>query len=310
MITARYAAGTAPGGLLLLDIGSSSIVVCAASAENLSYKVLGGFGLGTGSTALYEQVGRKNLRRWLPFEPYLGELSTWATNRTIHPTVASPTLRESLIEQAFAREAARLAIAELALDAPPDVIVGSGSLSRGMGARVAAVVIADAMSQVHPNWRRTEIVIDEANAFVAVGALATIHPDLAGDVWELDRPRTKTILLAARGAKRGEPAVNVTASWEDGSEEISVPEGRLERIHGPLGRDARVALSPLRGVKMQGTGRKRPQIAALEVRDDTTSPELLLDTRPVAIRDERRQESVALALVSSGAYSAAELGAL
>ena len=310
MISARYAADTAPGGLLLLDIGSSSIVVCAAAGDNLSYKVLGGFGVGRGSPALYEQVGRKNLRRWLPFEPYRDELSTWALNRSIHPTVEAPSLREALIEQAFAREAVRLAIAELALDVPPRVVVGSGGLARGMGSRVAAVVVADAMSQVHPNWRRTEIVIDEANAFVAVGALATIDPDLAGDVWERDRPRTKTILLAARGAKRGEPAVSVTASWEDGSEEITVPEGRLERIHGPLGRDTRVVLSPLRGVKMQGTGRKRSQIAALAVRDDITSPELLLDTRTVAIRDEGRHESVAQVLVSSGAFSEAKLGTL
>ncbi len=59
MISARYAADTDPRGLLLLDIGASSIVVCAACREDLSYKVLGGFGLGRGCTALYEQVGKR-----------------------------------------------------------------------------------------------------------------------------------------------------------------------------------------------------------------------------------------------------------
>lgn len=285
-------------------------MVCAACREDLSYKVLGGFGLGRGCTALYEQVGKKNLRRWLPFEPHRDELSTWATNRTIHPTVESQTLREALIEQAFAREAARLAIAELALDTPPAVVVGSGGLARGMGLRVASVVIADALSQAQPNWHRTEVVIDTANAFVAVGALATIDPDLAGDVWERDRPRAQTILLAARGAKRGEPAVSVVATWEDGSVELAVPEGRLQRIHGPQDKDTSVLLSPLSGVKMQGAGRKRPQPVVLEVHEDSPLPELLLDTRPVAIRAERCVESVAHSLVSSGAYSAAELQAL
>ncbi len=310
MISTRYAADTDTGGLLLLDIGASSIVVCAASRENLSYKVLGGLGLASGSTALYEQVGRKNLRRWLPFEPHRDELSMWAMNRTIQPTVESPTLRDAPIEQAFARKAARLAIAELALDTPPDVVVGSGSLARGMGSRVASVVIADALSQAQPNWQRTEIVIDTANAYVAVGALATIDPDLAGNVWERDRPRTQTILLAARGAKRGEPAVSVATSWEDGSVELTVPEGQLQRIHVPIDKVTSVLLTHLSGVKMHGAGRKRPQTVALEVRDDSPSPELLLDTRPVAIRAERCVESVTHSLVSSGAYSAAELQSL
>ncbi len=42
IVAARYAAGTDSGGLLLLDIEASSIVVCAAFREDLSYKVLSG----------------------------------------------------------------------------------------------------------------------------------------------------------------------------------------------------------------------------------------------------------------------------
>jgi len=307
MISARYAAASGPGRLLLLDIGASSITVCAAAGEDLTYKVLSGMGLGRGCAALYARVGENNLRRWLPFEPRPDELSLCALRRSLHPAVQPLTLREALVEQAFAREAIRLGITELASVAPPDLVVGSGFLARGIGSRAASVVIADALSQAQPSWRQVEVTVDSANAFVALGALAAIDPELAGTVWDRDRPRTVTILLAARGGKREAPAVDVAASWQGGSMETTILEGRLQRIHGAWDKDTSVQLTPLRGVKLAEARRKQPQTIALVMSDGNPLPELLLDTRLASIRTERRAESVARALDSSGAYTAAEL---
>nr|MDQ3326924.1 glutamate mutase L [Chloroflexota bacterium] len=275
MISARYAAGTGTGRLVLLDIGASSITACVTTGEDLSYKVLAGLGLGRGSAALYARVGENNLRRWLPFEPYSNELSGWALHRSLHPSVMPLSLREALVEQAFAREAVRLGISELALDTPPELVVGSGALARGIGTRAASLVITDALSQAQPGWQRTEIALDTANAFVAIGALAAIDPEMAGKVWERDSPRTITLLLAARGGKREEPAVRIAASWEGGLNETTVTAGHVHRVHGSWDKETSVQLTPMRDVKLEGARRKQPQTIALTPSGNNPLPELL-----------------------------------
>ncbi|MDP9353288.1 MAG: hypothetical protein M3P51_17340, partial [Chloroflexota bacterium] len=275
--------------------------------DDSAYSVLSGVGVGGGIAELYGRVGEANLRRWLPFEPRPDEVRTWVLNRAIGPGALALTLRDSLIEQAAIREALRLAIEEISLDEPPSLLIGSGAPARAVDTTLGTVLLLDALSVARPRWRRVEIALDPHNVLTALGALASVDPDMAAEVWEHDAPLIAATVVSARGAKRGMPAVLVTARWGETVVENQVPEGALHPVQPPAGESLVVELAPQRSVQVEGARRKQPARLHMSVSARNALPQLLLDTRPATTGGEARAAVVATYLSSSGAYRARDL---
>lgn len=315
IISTRYAAGTVSGSVVSVDVGASGISVSYAFRDDAHYAVIGGHGLGSGAAALYSRVGEAAIRRWLPFEPRTDEIVEWAWNRTLAPYALSLTVRDTLIEQAFLREAVRIGIDELGLSDPPDLVIGSGGVARAGKPQLGIVTLLDALNVACPSWGRVDLLLDTSNVLSALGALATADPAMAAQVWALDGPRKVATAIAARGAKRDAPAISCKVKpREDGSmvadHSLTVEGGTLQLVHAPFGMAANVELVTSKGVVLAGT-RQSSYSIDLQPSMAEPLPQLLLDTRPVAPpTGAQRAMTVAKYLIASGAYSSEELKAV
>lgn len=307
-ITAKFVAGALSQRVLVLDAGASSVTGVCAEGADARYTTLSGTGLGRGAPALYGKTGEESIRRWLPFEPQTDEIAVWALNRGLHPLSVPLTLRQALIEGAFMREALRVVIEALDVDAPPDLVIGSGALVRGMKPQAAAVALLDALGAAVPSWQRVTLALDTGNVLLAAGALAAEHPKMAAEVWRFDGPRTVATALAVRGAKRNSVAVACRPGWVAQPANLSIQGGELRVLRPPFGVSADVELTPVKGVRLPGSVKLQPVTVSLQPSAGYPLPQLMVDARPAGPpTGSRRTASVLKCLGDTGVYTAREL---
>ena len=193
-LVTRYVGAQYAREVLTADVGAASTMLVRAGAAGGPFgKVLrGDFGVAQGLMNVLAEAGPEQILRWLPFAFTPGELTDWALNRVLRPIWLPQTLRDLIIEYAFAREALRAALAPLhrqpGLDLNRyDLLIGTG----GVLAHVprmghAALLLLDALEPTGEGVGSFELALDTTELLPAIGAIAPIAPDAAAYVFDRD----------------------------------------------------------------------------------------------------------------------------
>jgi len=189
-----------------------------------------------------KEAGTENIIRWLPFEIKEIELQNLLGNKMIRPTTIPQSLKELMIEHAAAREALRLGLAhhkKLArglrgiqvvrtigdmfeqdsglktyLDMMKiDILVGTGGLlSRAPRRAQSALILIDGFQPEGV----TQLFQDSVFMMPHLGILSTIHPEIAGEIFEKDcLVRLGTCIAPSGQTSRKEESIRVTATMPD-----------------------------------------------------------------------------------------------
>jgi len=245
-ISTRFIALWSQVDTLVADVGSHTSSVFSVISGEYSATVKPGIGIGVGAHAALQSIGIAKVLSWL--SPAVSEdlVLDLVMNKSLRPNTVPSTADDVLIEMALTREI-------LAMISPPARTFGMIVISGGVAARLqnqglVALAVLDALQPRAP----VRLAIDDLSLLGRLGALATIHPEAAGQVLVEDAlcPLGTAISVAGR-AKEGEVAVIAKVQYASGGHiEVHVPFGGIEVV--PLARagNARLVLQPARTLQI------------------------------------------------------------
>jgi len=253
--------------VLAVDVGGLATTLCLAGRGDGYPLVRADLGLAYSCGDLLKLISPDRVARWLPSATSTTVVRDSLFNKRASPTTLPQTAEDLLIEQATAREAIQLALADLypgswyggvapaghpprplrvtevvkSKEAPGDLdlIIGAGGVvGRGATAGRAALILLDA---IQPRGV-AQLAVDPAGLLTTLGALAALHPIAAGQVLERDGLiKLGTAISAVGRGKVGKTAVRLSVRFADGRTlKVEVPFGTLEVI--PLRANERVTL--------------------------------------------------------------------
>lgn len=289
-------------GVMGVDVGATSTIVAAAFAGDLSLTVRPDLGVGGSAPRLLEHAPLEKVMRWLPVEVLESQVQDYIHNKGLYPRSIPMDLTELHIEHAMARQTLRTALAWARRSWPanargsrPDLlpwfepILASGAVfaQTGKPGR-AALILLDALQPTGV----TTLVLDPYGLAPALGAAAAINPVATVQVLESGSfVNLATVISPVGRARLGDPILNLKMVPEVGDEiRMEVRYGSLERLPLPMGRGAKVTLTPLRhfDIGLGGPGRGgsiRVAGGPLGLIVDARGRPLVLPTKP-----DKRQE--------------------
>jgi hypothetical protein len=215
-------------------------------------------GLSHNVARISTETGFENILRWLPFDMEVTEACNVIANKQLRPMTVPQTRRELLLEQAIAREALRLTLAEarqrwLSRASSPypglspflDLIVGGGgALAHAPHYGQAALILLDVLQPIGVS----KLALDVTSLAAPLGVMATLEPLAAAQVMERDGFLLLGTVVAPVGtAREGEIALHLKITYDDGRAlEMEVPYGSLEVLPLSTGRKATLELRPTR----------------------------------------------------------------
>jgi uncharacterized protein (TIGR01319 family) len=264
------------GGLLVVDIGGATTDVFTVRGDDYRRSVSANLGLSYSIANVCKEAGLSRLARWLPFAWSERELRNVIKNKMIRPTCLPQRLEDLILEQAVAREALRLALAQHRLlrsglkgisrsrtlaeafaqdrDAAPwsmedvGLIVGSGGvLAHAPRRQQAAAILIDACEPIG----LTELALDPYFILPHLGALAQVDPQAADDVLIRDGLLPLGICVAPGTAPAGAGRLLARCRIEAAdmaSRQEELRAGELRRLECPASGQVDVTVRPERGI--------------------------------------------------------------
>lgn len=229
-LVAHYLARSTGRPVTLVDI-EEEVGVYGATPDRPASAVLGDINLGIGMTNLLGVASSAAVRAWLPITMAEDEVRHWALNRSLRPLTVALDLRDQLIEQAFVREAIRLAIARLGSDfaQTAEMLIGSRRFYR-WSAAAAVLTLLDGV-QPMPASGAVILALDSQGVLPAMGALAQTEPSVAAAVLDRDALTVLGTALIISGGNEGQRVASGTVRRADGrQEELEVVAGSLVRV--------------------------------------------------------------------------------
>ncbi len=287
--------------VLGVDIGGATTDVFSVFRGTFNRTVSANLGMSYSISNVLASTGLENVLRWVPFDIDEGELRNRVKNKMVRPTTIPSLLRDLQVEQAIAREALRLSLVQhrdfatelkgrqrardiseafeqkgsggslvdmMALD----LLVGSGGVLSHAPRRVqAALMLIDSFEPAGV----TRLAVDSIFMMPQLGVLATVHKAAATEVFDRDCLVPLGTCLAPVGSPRGgAPLAQLRLELPDGTRQIELQRGALQRLPLGPGLKARCRIEPSRGVDV-GAG---PGVA-LETELEGGEVGLILDGR-------------------------------
>jgi hypothetical protein len=253
-----------------VDIGGGAATVASVIDGHFTSVSRSDLGLSHNVARVLTEAGLENILRWLPFDMEVAEARNIIANKQLRPTTVPQTRRELLLEQAIAREALRLTLAEVrqrwlgrpsalypGLSPFSDLIVGGGGvLAHAPHYGQAALILLDILQPIGVS----SLALDVTSMAALLGVTATIEPLAAARVMERDGFLSLGTVVAPVGtAHEGEIALMLKITYNDGRAlEMEVPYGSLEVLPLTTGHKATLELRPTRrfdiGLGAKGKG--------------------------------------------------------
>jgi hypothetical protein len=241
-----------------VDIGGATATVAGVIDGHFASVSRSDLGLSHNIGRVSTEAGFENILRWLPFGMDVAEARNIIANKQLRPTTVPQTRRELLLEQAIAREALRLTLAEarqrwLGRPSAPypglspflDLIVGSGGvLAHAAHYGQAALILLDVLQPIGVS----SLALDVTSMSAPLGVTATVEPLAAAQVMERDGFLSLGTVVAPVGtAREGETALQLKITYDDGRAlEMEMPYGSLEVLPLTPGHKATLELRPTR----------------------------------------------------------------
>ena len=281
-----------------VDVGGSTTTIMVAGEQGGFIPLVNsGIGVGPGLGAILQQVGLRNIARWLPFNVSEEEIRQFVLNRMLHPHIIPSNARELQLCQVFAREAIMLTVEATRKNVAdwPDtdlILATGGILSHTPKYSQVALILLDALQ---PRGV-TSLVLDKTMLISQLGAVATVAPITAVQVNENDAVthRLGTCVIPFGGLQPGQLAVRVGVEYSNGRQlTVDVVAGSIEVIPLRLNEQALLTLFPAPTVDV-GLGPGERARAAEEI--DGGLVGLIIDARgrPLVLPSEETERQARL----------------
>lgn len=99
-----------------VDLGSNSVTLTMAEAENIQLAIRTDMGMGQPVANLLASITPELISNWIPEEIELSEIADYVMNKSTHPTTVPMTEMDLHLEQAVAREVLHCALLETAVE--------------------------------------------------------------------------------------------------------------------------------------------------------------------------------------------------
>jgi len=255
--------------VICVDVGSTATAVLSATDRGPFFPAIhASAGVGSSATAVIEQAGGNRVARWLPFPAVEDQLRLYAHDKATHPERKPATPTERHIEQALAREAILLTLANpggsQALLPMADLIVGTGGcFARACSAGEAVLLLLDT---IQPRGI-CSLLLDADSILPGLGELGLVYPAAAVQVTEHDGVlhRLGPCVVPWGAARPGDIALRVQLDYADGrSQSVEVPYGTITVLPLGLGEHGMLNLFPAPSVDV-GLGRGMPARSSEEI---------------------------------------------
>jgi hypothetical protein len=238
------------------DVGSRTTVISAQAQEYQQSVVRSDAGVGHSLASLLKLVAVEKFLRWLPFDLTPEELYNRLLNKTLHPTSIPETEADILIEQAVAREALRLVMAQVrsgwalhpqvgVADLRWNLVIGAGqTLTRTPQLGYAALTLLDGLEP----WGVTSLVLDSSGLANMLGSVVLAEPVAAVHVAAGDTfVNLGTVIALAGQGQPGKTALKCKINYPNGErQELAIAHGSIQVIPLAPGEKATLELRPNR----------------------------------------------------------------
>lgn len=249
-------------GALCVDVGSSTVTVCANLRRQQHVSIRADLGLGHSAVTALETVGIKNVARWLSFETTDQEIWDYVWNKTLHPATVPETQRDLELEYALVREVIRAAVTKaregwglpVGAELPPiSPIIGMGSaLASPVNPGLSALLLLDALQPVGV----TTLRIDPYSLMAALGSIAYVEPLVVVQVLESGGLTHLGTAICPAGHTNAPTAIEAVLTFANGRKVgVTVPSNSLRVIALPSGQKAAVSIKLGRGLTLNGKAR-------------------------------------------------------
>ncbi len=268
--------------VLGVDIGGATTDVFSVFQGKFNRTVSANLGMSYSVGNVLTSAGFANVRRWCWMDLPENEVRNRIKNKVIRPTTIPHLLEDLIIEQALAREALRLSLAQHAEFATTlkgvqmrrtvadafaqtstgatlvnmmelDLIIGSGGvLSHAPRREQAALMMIDAFAPLGV----TQLAVDSIFMMPHLGVLSELDAEIAMEVFWRDCLIPLGAVVAPAGrARPGKHLLRAKLTRDDGSEEtVELRGGELLRVPLGEGHSATLEIEPAWGVDV-GAGR-------------------------------------------------------
>jgi len=244
--------GELPGagiGVMCVDVGSSTVTICASIRKQPYITIRPDLGLGHSIVSGVTAVGTRNIQRWLTFDASETDILDYAYNKSLRPATVPQTSQDLEFEYAIARELIRNAIAGARPswrgiprgDLLPAMrpIIGAGSvLAQAIDPGIGALLMLDSLQPVGIS----ELQLDPYGIIAALGGAAYVEPLAVLHILETGGLLNLGTAITPLGKTRDSKAMEVLVQTADREVHKSVATGALEVIDLPTGQKARVTI--------------------------------------------------------------------
>ncbi len=258
--------GELPGagiGVMCVDVGSSTVTICASIRKQPYVTIRSDLGLGQSAVTGVKAVGARNIQRWLTFEASESEIMDYAWNKTLRPSTVPQTSQDLELEYAITRELIRNAVAssrggwrgvprgEILPAMRP--IIGAGSvLAQAIDPGIGALLLLDALQPVGVS----ELWLDPYGLIAALGSIAYVEPLAVVQVLESGGLLSVGTAISPMGRTKALNAMEVSVRYQDGkTSQRTVRNGAIQLVDLPSGQKAQVTITLSRGLTINGKGR-------------------------------------------------------
>ncbi len=259
--------GEQPGagqGALLVDVGASTVTLCATIRKHPFVNIRSDLGLGQSAVSAVERIGVENITRWLSYPASPVEVMDYAYNKTIKPGTVPMNDQDLEMEFAIAREAIRLALAETRQNWPGNAatsvllpqmnpVIGAGAvLTQSMEPGLSALLMLDALQ---PSGV-TKLKLDPYGVIATLGAVAYLEPLIAVQVLETGGLLDLGTALSPEGQTRSNDAMEITVKFPGGrTVKRIIPNNSFRLIDLSGGQKVQIQVKLARGLTINGKRR-------------------------------------------------------
>jgi uncharacterized protein (TIGR01319 family) len=254
--------GELPGagiGVMCVDVGSSTVTICASIRKQPYITIRSDLGLGHSAVSGVKAVGARNVQRWLTFNASEADIMDYAYNKSLRPSTVPQTSQDLELEYALARELIRNAVAGARAgwrgiprgDLLPAMrpIIGAGAvLGSVIDPGIGALLMLDALQPVGIS----ELRLDPYGVIAALGSVAYIEPLALVQVLETGGLFNLGTAISPLGITKDSKAMDVTVKIGGRTIQRSVGAGTIQVIDLPSGQKGRVTIKLSSGLTLNG----------------------------------------------------------
>ncbi len=260
--------------VLGVDIGGATTTMAVQQGDVFHRVQRSDLGVSHSIESVAHAAGIDNVLRWLPLT--MSEAEAWdrLANKALRPYTLPDTREDLCLEQAVAREAVRLTLADLLLrwGRPPsaeatgllpavDLLVGAGGvLTHAPSAGQTALLMLDALQP----GGVVNLALDGGGLMAQLSLIASVHPQAAAQLSAREGISALGTAICPTGpARSGDIVVSYKLSYDDGGTVGGeVRAGEIEVLPLKPTQKGRLELNPARNIDLgQGRGRAGTTIA-------------------------------------------------